>query len=373
MNETVALRLLSSIMGWDDDRSREEFTWLRLMARFKYDDYQAFFAGVRFTESLAKWLQQFDIKDRQCAYDFIRNKLVYISATEMNHLVELFYLSEVQPCIQKAVSVLLGKPNYMTWATSAGLKEYRTEQRKTLFMALSDGARLDHLRRHQAGVLSNEQMTVGTQLDNEKWRSLLTDLRKDLEDPTASFSRIFLIDDFVGSGTTLIRRGGDGWSGKLKKTWDSLKKAKRDVVKGTLLTEDWVLHVHHHVATDIASKIVKERHQEALMELGRDGWFERVEFSFGYVLPETLPITRTGGSDMVRLIDNYYDPGIENPRHMEASGTKTLHYGYGECGLPLILEHNTPNNSIALLWAESEGGGCSHQMRPLFRRRQRHT
>ena len=37
-------------MAWSDDRARTEFAWLRLMARFKYDDYSDFLAGVRFIE-----------------------------------------------------------------------------------------------------------------------------------------------------------------------------------------------------------------------------------------------------------------------------------------------------------------------------------
>ena len=54
-------------------------------------------------------------------------------------------------------------------------------------------------------------------------------------------------------------------------------------------------------------------------------------------------------------------------------GGKDAHFGFGECGLPLVLDHNTPNNSLALLWAETPGDGGKHPMRPLFRRRQRHS
>ena len=52
--------------------------------------------------------------------------------------------------------------------------------------------------------------------------------------------------------------------------------------------------------------------------------------------------------------------------------------GYGGCALPLILDHNTPNNSMPLLWAETvgspkvDGMAAVPAMRPLFRRRQRH-
>ena len=52
--------------------------------------------------------------------------------------------------------------------------------------------------------------------------------------------------------------------------------------------------------------------------------------------------------------------------------------GYDEawlcgCALPVVLEHNTPNNSIPLLWAETAGADGAHAMEPLFFRRDRHA
>jgi hypothetical protein len=48
-----------------------------------------------------------------------------------------------------------------------------------------------------------------------------------------------------------------------------------------------------------------------------------------------------------------------------------MKYGYANCALPVVLEHNTPNNSIPLLWAETEGKS-GVKMHPLFFRRDRH-
>ena len=80
-------------MRWSDERALDEFQWLRLMARWKYDGYSDFLAGVRFIESLVTWLQQFDIEDRELAYKFVRKYLVYISQSEIKRLVEIFYPS----------------------------------------------------------------------------------------------------------------------------------------------------------------------------------------------------------------------------------------------------------------------------------------
>ena len=94
-------------------------------------------------------------------------------------------------------------------------------------------------------------------------------------------------------------------------------------------------------------------------------------------LPANLPIDSDPKSyaDFLKLTQTYYDPIIRT-KHTDIGGVSHLGLGYGGCALPLVLEHNTPNNSIALLWAETDGSGrdgnCTPAMRPLFRRRQRH-
>ena len=55
MNRNLALRLLGQVMDWTDDEAHREFSWLKLMSRFKYDGYGDYLAGVRFIESLARW------------------------------------------------------------------------------------------------------------------------------------------------------------------------------------------------------------------------------------------------------------------------------------------------------------------------------
>ena len=71
MNQDLALRLLGEVMQWDNERSPQEFAWLQLFSRFKYDGYADYVAGLRFVESLASWLQQFDMQDREAAYAFV--------------------------------------------------------------------------------------------------------------------------------------------------------------------------------------------------------------------------------------------------------------------------------------------------------------
>ncbi len=68
MNQELGLRVLGYIMRWDNDRAREEYARLSILARYKYDSYRDFVAGARFIEKLAEWLQQFDQNDREVAF-----------------------------------------------------------------------------------------------------------------------------------------------------------------------------------------------------------------------------------------------------------------------------------------------------------------
>jgi hypothetical protein len=112
MNQDLALNVLGRIMGWTDDRARREFQWLRLMARLKYDGYRDFQAGMRFIESLATWLQQFAREERETAYPFVRNSLVYIGPGEMQRLVEQFYPRTVRDRLIRKVAAERGIPSY---------------------------------------------------------------------------------------------------------------------------------------------------------------------------------------------------------------------------------------------------------------------
>lgn len=164
-------------MSWNDDEARDEFRWLSFMSEYKYDGYRDYIAGARFLENLATWLQQFKSEDRASAYGFIKNKLVYFSAPEVQRLIENFFPEFVQQDLAKRVSETLGIPGYKVWASKESTEEYQWERRKTIFMGLSDGARIDALRRVNSGSISNDQVVLQTQIDRHKWSSLLRDLR----------------------------------------------------------------------------------------------------------------------------------------------------------------------------------------------------
>ncbi len=379
MNQDLGFRVLGQLMHWTDDRARQEFEWLKLMARLKYDGYRDFQAGMRFVETLATWLQQFEPPDRETAYAFVRRTLVYIGPNEMHRLVEQFYPRTVHDRLVRTVAAQYDIPPYRVLAHADARAATERLRRQTIFMSLSDGARIDTIRRTNSGLLVNDQLVPSTQVDTEKWTDMLSHLRRDLADPSAKFRVVYLIDDFAATGTSFLRfdEAKSAWKGKLFRFRDSVQQANAALGTDKLFDDDWELCIHHYVLSAAAAKGIEER-LEKCVDAFPQGWAGTMHYSFGMTLPADLPIDTADRrhDDFLQLTRAYYDPIIRT-KHTDVGGVDHLGLGYGGCALPLVLEHNTPNNAIALLWADTDGGDRNGfpapAMRPLFRRRQRHV
>ncbi|PWJ23282.1 hypothetical protein ATK17_3775 [Branchiibius hedensis] len=378
MNPDLGLRVLSSVMDWDDDKAHDQFQRLRLMATLKYDGYRDFEAGVRFTESLASWLQQFDSDQREAAYEFIMTRLVYIGPSEMEKLVGQFYANFVHPELLTAVAKQMDTPRHTLLANEEARERIGRLRRRTLFLGLSDGARVDYIRHQNVGLITNEQVVGSTQLDRAKWEDLLDELRGDLKDDDATFRAVYLIDDFAATGTSFFRLADGKAKGKLSKFATSVQEAQ-DVLEARIFEDDYQVFIHHYVGTAKARKELADRLDAGKGALAKAGLPPNISTTYGLWLPESLPLDADNPADgaFLALANEYYDDSITS-RHTAVGGTADMKLGYGGCALPLILDHNTPNNSMPLLWAETAGSAPADgkdavpAMRPLFRRRQRH-
>ena len=73
MKDALAERLLAEAMEWSQEDVARERPILQAMAEYKYDEYQQFFPGMRFVESLALWISQFrSTEEKEIAYEFTR-------------------------------------------------------------------------------------------------------------------------------------------------------------------------------------------------------------------------------------------------------------------------------------------------------------
>ena len=186
-----------------------------------------------------------------------------------------------------------------------------------------------------------------------------------------------MIDDFTASGTSLLpdpQNTGDELKGKLVKFANSLKKAEEALQGKRIFTENFEIVVHHYIATENAVKNIERVYKKTATELADIG-LTNIQFSYGMTLLDSLGVKDDSEDPFSVLCKKYYDPVIEGKsgKHGSQSGSKDKTFGYANCGTTIVLEHNTPNNSVPLLWAETRDAEGELVMRPLFRRRERHS
>lgn len=356
MKDELAGRLLDELMDWSDAEQAEWMAQLRQLAANKYDYYEGFSPGERFFESLARWLFQFkDPADRRRLLTFVREELVFISRDELNHAIACVYPDVIKPDLVATVAAELGVPRWRTRRIINSV-EFLTLRRKTLYLGLSDGARLDRLRR-SSPELSHEQFWLTPELGSAAQGTMVEKLQKAiaklglLGEPR--FRRVVFVDDFYGSGTSLLREereNGAAWAGKLARARPHMDK----------LIEQDVLEADPHVSVVLylASAQAEQHVRSALSEFEPtwDLWVVQQ-------IPEEAVVD---DPDLRRLCDRFFDPVLID----EHKGR--VPFGYGAASLALVLHHNTPNNSICLLWADTTKEAEGASFRALFPRYERH-
>ena len=176
MNSNLANQLLASIMKWDAQTLASERAALEFMGSMKYDGYDRYMPGMRFMSSLVQWLNDIDEADRDEAFKFIKERLVFISSTQMNYLVDLLYDSKIRPSLLDMATSETGMRSYMR--SNAKVRErFEIEKRSSLVIGLSDGAHTDILRR--SAQFNNEQVLTNYYPDGKKLKDMLEALRKD--------------------------------------------------------------------------------------------------------------------------------------------------------------------------------------------------
>lgn len=369
MKATLAKSLVAELMQWSDERATDEFAWLELMVNYKFDHYKQYGPGRRFYVHLLRWLSQFEANDRECAWQLLRERLVYISQDEMHHLVAL-----TGPLIDRemraAVAERLRLPVYRVLEDAEATRQLDEMRCRTLYVGVSDGARIDVFRRYNEGRISNEQVVPMIEISPTKQRTLKEKLQQRLNalksTAPATFEWVCLIDDFTASGTTCIRCDNNVWDGKVRRFMEESATGGEDT---QLISSDAHVEVHHYLASDTARQNVTR----LLGEYGEQHPEMSFVATFTHVLPADIVVTAHQGSQIVELLQKRYDPSIET-KHTE----RGIALGYKQGGLPLVLDHNTPNNSLATLWARSDPSNkekydAASHMWPLFPRRHRHS
>ena len=365
MNSNLANQLLASIMKWDAPTLASERAALEFMGSMKYDAYDRYMPGMRFMSSLVQWLNDIKEEDRDEAYKFIKEKLVFISSMQMNYLVDLLYDSKIRPILLDMSTAETGMPSYKC-SSKVVRTRFEIEKRSALVIGLSDGAHTDILRR-SAGF-NNEQVLTNYYPDGKKLKDMLDELRKDqklkgIENPF--FRRIFLIDDFTASGKSFIRfdESDREYHGKLKRIIDEL------CIKGYVEKEQKIEHLSYLlnpeqkiqidilfcIATEKARTNIKSSLDDYLKSVN---WQNKVEFNIHIVqiLENKLSIDIKTDKDLVKLLkkDEHFVEECVISKSYKVGKNDNPWLGFDECALPVVLAHNTPNNSLPIIWQNAE-------------------
>lgn len=348
MQDRNAAQILAKVMGWQDLSTVPQYVPdLLLLADYKYDHYQQFAPGRRFIESLALWLEQLSSDDRPAALELVTQHLVYFSDAEFSHLVQTAYPDLI---VQERMRMVAEEHDIPTYRVGQIAKQARFEELKlkSLYLGLSDGARTNELRRASNGEISNEQIWQAYELGEQKSGDMRQELRSTMArggfsaaDPR--FNLIWLLDDFSGSGNTYIRYDSvkKTFKGKLKKVYDQLH------------SEELVDPSHYEVFL-----LLYVATRQAMDHI--EYWCERFTADMGYKplqirvlcpLEREIALTRVSSAAISQLLgkDSYFDQRVAEDKHIAVGGTNGR-LGFAGCALPVVLSHNTPNNSVYLLW-----------------------
>jgi len=187
------------------------------------------------------------------------------------------------------------------------------------------------------------------------------ELEKDLETKILSrppnneevkFRMIFLLDDFSGSGISYFRKDlrKNRPTGKIKKIIGRFAGVNGDEhdLQSIVNLDDLQIWVILAVSTNQAI----ERLQNTTTEWLRDeGLNIKINITAIQIIPESVKIDPKRQDGIVNLLMKYFDSDVIDGHYQKGRYEKPF-LGFDECALPLILSHNTPNNSLPLLWFE---------------------
>lgn len=355
MRDALAERLLANVMAWTPEDVARERPVLQALAALKYDEYQQFSPGMRFVESLALWLKQFDsMTERNVAYAFVLSRLVFLSHAEMAHFAAIAYPDVIRPVFIERAAKDTTLPPFRV-SQVLGTEVFKQLERSSLFFGLSDGARVDLFRRSNK-ELSHEQIFTSYEISKEKVFEIRTwlDEKRGLNDVAPA---LVLLDDFTASGTSCLTPDGERARGKLAKFVERVQTSEewKTVVafpKTRLVVVFYVATAQALTNIESGAEILRQKYGIELTVL----CVQRIAPDISLNASQTEP--------MIALIKKYYDP-LAKEKHPEWGGD--VPFGYKEGGLPLVIHHNTPNNSVFVLWAED-----SDAVQPLFPRVSRH-
>lgn len=284
-------------------------------------NYRSFDGKKAFEKKMLLWLNQFDVLDRSFMLNFIVKNLDFVSE------------KDIEKSAKEAIERV-----YKTSENNYDLKQ-------TIFMGLTDGARMDLLRYISNG-LDNHQFCMDYEISDKKIMNILRKLDKESCDIKGKSKdiRIHLVDDFSGSGISYFRFENGLWKGKLKRFMDSIYLKFSNKRKVYLF-----LYLYY------ASSNAVEYIQNIFKMLYPD-----VEFKIE-VINVVKKISLNKKEE--EMLQKYFDDELLNDKNYLKGICSKPYLGFNEASLCTVFYHNAPNNCFPIIW---------YGKNALFPRKNRH-
>jgi hypothetical protein len=283
--------------------------------------------------------------------ELVLDHLVFISDAEFSHLVRTAYRDSIVPERMRLVSE---EHEIRSFRVQEIARHPRFDQLRltSLYLGLSDGARTNELRRASDGEIGNEQIWQAYELGDEKAEDMLRDLGESLQragftSDKPHFNLIWLLDDFSASGNTYIRYDGVSrrFKGKLPKIYQRLQQ------RGMVDPSHYEVFLMLYAATRQAIDHIEYWSERFTTDHG----FKPLQVRVLCPIEAEISLTSHTSPALRALLDNpNYSNNSVVDKHFLVGGTDVASLGFAGCALPVVLGHNTPNNSVYLLWGPEQ-------------------
>ena len=123
------------------------------------------------------------------------------------------------------------------------------------------------------------------------------------------------------------------------------------------------------MATEKAVRNIRNGLDDFLQKRG----YNKVKYHIHVVqkLDESLSKEITDDPDLMKVLEKpkYLHQNLKDDNAYKVGSVTKPYLGFDECALPVVLSHNTPNNSLPILWQDADN---DLEFKGLFPRISRH-
>ncbi len=379
------IKMLNEI--YDNSLDSKILNKLLILNNLKFQNYELFKPGLNFFEHLYLWLKNFEKEERKIAMKLIF-KLSFFTQDEMQNLSRQIFQEVIKKFLLKYI-IKENNKDYYDYKSS--FEFFPKFLNQSLFIALSDGAMIDYFRR--VNNIKNDQIISYYKLHLDAQFKIAF---KKWEKSNLKYRFFFLIEDFIGTGTTFIRDENNlkFWL-KEKNIKDCLKFKYKDCspkekpnLDGQLIrfinywdhllnfNKDYRIILCPYIITQFAV----DRIGAMINYYGKLNYiknYEKIEILPGLVIPDELRVVFSCSKSGLRnisevdalkieeLCNKYYYKIKDKITDSQKKGGG-VKFGFGQRGLSIVRYNNIPNNSIYLIWNKEDWF-------PLFPRIKRHN